>query len=465
MEQRGKFLKILVIGVIAVVSIYLTINLKLNISKIQTLFSRKISQEQETILTKEPSSETKINEVPLKQVIIEGTLEQGDSFYSSLRRQGISSEEIYKIEKTLSSMINVRSLPVKSKYRLVHNLQGKFIEFIYNPNPIDTYIVSSSPSGELKVYKKEPNLKIVKIEGQIDDSLYNAMLKAKKSPELAVKFANIFSWQIDFSVEPRKGDIFKIIVEEEEQNNFSRPLRILAAQYEGKFTGEHTAIFFKDSNGHTDYYTAEGKSLRKAFLRAPLQYKYISSHFSYHRLHPILRVWRPHLGIDYAAPIGTPVVTIADGLVTIVSWDNDCGRYIKIKHLNGYESIYAHLYRYAKGIKKGVRVHQGQIIGYVGSSGLSTGPHLYFAISKNGKRINFLKMNMPSASSINPKYLPQFKEIKREYLSLLDQEEVGDESSLSCSVGVNSPLSLILPLQGGGNRWGYIPQQRNALSR
>lgn len=444
-RKRGKFLKILVIGMIAVVSIYLTVNLKLNISKNQTLFSRKISQEKESILTKGPSSDTKINEVSLEQVIIEGTLEQGDSFYSCLRRQGISSEEIYKIEKTLSSMINVRSLPVKSKYRLIHNSQGKFIEFIYNPNPIDTYIVSSSPSGELKVYKKEPNLKIVKIEGQIDDSLYNAMLKAKKSPELAVKFANIFSWQIDFSVEPRKGDIFKIIVEEEEQNNFSRPLRILAAQYEGKFTGEHTAIFFKDSSGHTDYYTAEGKSLRKAFLRAPLQYKYISSHFSYHRLHPILRVWRPHLGIDYAAPIGTPVVAIADGLVTIVSWDNDCGRYIKIKHLNGYESVYAHLHQYAKGIRKEVRVHQGQIIGYVGSSGLSTGPHLYFAISKNGKRINFLKMNMPSASSINPKYLSQFKEIKREYLSLLDQEESGDESSRSCSVGI-------------------YPQQRNVLS-
>ncbi len=443
-RKRGKFLKTLAIGVVAVVSIYLIVNLKLNISKVQTLFLRKIPQEQGTILIKESLLETKINEVSLKQVIIEGTLERGDSLYSSLHNPGISSEEIYKIKKTLSSMIDVRSLPVKSKYRLIYNSQGKFIEFIYNPNPIDTYIVSSSPSGELKVCKKEPNLKIVKIEGQIDDSLYNAMLKAKKSPELAVRFANIFSWQIDFSVELRKGDIFKMIVEEEEQNNFSRPLQILAAQYEGKFTGEHTAILFEDPNGHTDYYTAEGKSLRKAFLRAPLQYKYISSYFSYHRLHPILRVWRPHLGIDYAAPIGTPVVTIANGLVTIVSWDNDCGRYIKIKHLNGYESVYAHLHQYAKGIRKGVHVHQGQIIGYVGSSGLSTGPHLYFAISKDGKRINFLKMNMPSAFSINPKYLPQFKEIKKEYLSLLGQEKLGDEPY--CSVGV-------------------YPQQRNVLSR
>jgi len=318
-------------------------------------------------------------------------------------------------------MIDMKSLPFGSKYRLIYDVQGKFIEFIYNLNPIDTYIVSPSASGELKVYKKEPILKIVKVEGKVENSLYNAMLKAEKSPELAVSFANIFAWQIDFNTELRRGDIFKLIVQEKEQNNFSRPVRILAAQYKGKLTGKHTAIFFKDSNGHTDYYTPEGKSLRKAFLRAPLKYKRISSPFSYHRLHPVLRTWRPHLGIDYAAPSGTPVVAIADGLVTTVSWANDCGRYIKIKHLNGYETVYAHLSRYAKGIRKGARVHQGQVVGYVGSSGLSTGPHLYFAISKNGKRINFLKMRMPFASSINPKYTSQFKQIEREYLCLLNK--------------------------------------------
>jgi len=137
-----------------------------------------------------------------------------------------------------------------------------------------------------------------------------------------------------------------------------------------------------------------------------------------------LRIWRPHLGIDYAAPAGTPVVSIADGLVTTVSWSYDGGKYIKIKHLNGYESVYAHLSRYARGIRKGVRVHQGQVIGYVGSSGLSTGPHLYFAISKNGKRMNFLRMNMPSRFSINPKYASQFERIKKEYLSSLEGEDI-----------------------------------------
>lgn len=425
MKQRRNFLKILVIGSIVVISGFLAIGVKLNTLEVQNSASEKISQEniiiEESSLKIKTKNEIESNNISMEQVIIEGTLKRGDSLYSSLRSQGISPKEIQKLKSALSSMIDMKFLPFGSKYRLIYDVQGKFIEFIYNLNPIDTYIVFPSASGELRVYKKEPILKIVKVEGKVESSLYNAMLKAEKSPELAVSFADIFAWQIDFNTELRRGDIFKLVVQEKEQNNFSRPVRILAAQYKGKLTGKHTAIFFKDSNGHTDYYTPEGKSLRKAFLRAPLKYKRISSPFSYRRLHPVLRTWRPHLGIDYAAPSGTPVVTIADGLVTTVSWANDCGRYIKIKHLNGYESVYAHLSRYAKGIRKGARVHQGQVVGYVGSSGLSTGPHLYFAISKNGKRINFLKMRMPFASSINPKYTSQFKQIEKEYLCLLNK--------------------------------------------
>ncbi len=416
MRRRGtRVLKILGIGLIVVIVCFLIVELNLDTSNIQNSVSEKTVAE-------EPSSETKnqikSNDASIEQVTIEGTLKRGDSLYTSLRSKGISPEEIHKLSKALSSIINVNSLPLKSKYSLIHDTQGKFVKFTYNPNPIDTYIIVPSASGELKVYQKKPILKKVKIEGKIENSLYNAMVKAKKSPELVVNFAEIFAWQIDFNTESRKGDTFKLVIEEEEQNNFSRVVRILAAQYKGKLTGEYTAIFFKDPDGHTDYYTPEGKSLRKAFLRAPLKYKRISSTFSYSRLHPILRIRRPHLAIDYAAPTGTSVVAIADGLITAAQWDNGLGRYIKIKHLNGYESRYGHLSRYARGIRKGVRVHQGQTIGYVGSTGLSTGPHLDFAISKNGKPMNFLKMNMPSAFSINPKYASQFEKIKKQYLAL-----------------------------------------------
>ena len=426
MKKRRNFLKILVVGLIVVISTFLIVNLNTSKTQNSLSVSEKISHKN-TLIEESPSNtknQIKSNDVSARQVIIKGTLKRGDSLYSSLRRQGISPEEIHKLKKALSSVINVNSLPPQSKYRLVYDTQGRFVEFIYNPNPIDTYIVSPSASGELKVYKKKPILKIVKKEGKIEDSVYDAILKAKESPKLAVDLAKIFAWQIDFNTEPRKGDTFKLIVEKEEENSFSRPVRILAAQYNGKLTGKHTAIFFKDPKGYADYYTPKGRSLRRAFLRAPLKYTYISSPFSYHRLHPILRIWRPHLGIDYAAPAGTPVVSIADGLVTTVSWSYDGGKYIKIKHLNGYESVYAHLSRYARGIRKGVRVHQGQVIGYVGSSGLSTGPHLYFAISKNGRRMNFLRMNIPSRFSINPKYASQFEKTKKEYLSFLEGENI-----------------------------------------
>lgn len=423
MEKRKNFLKISIIVLVGVISGYLIVGL--NISSIKNSVSVKTHNEGTSIKVlpekvkvkgQTESSNTSVE----KMIVIKGVLRRGDSLYSSLRKKGISPEEIYKLKRALSSVIDMTSLPSGSKYCLIHDAKGGFVKFIYNPNPIDTYIVSSSKSGKLKVYREKPTLKIVKVEGKIEDSLYNAILKTKQSPELAVSLARIFAWQIDFNTEPRRGDTFRLLVEKEEQNGFSRPVRILAAQYDGKLTGKHTAIFFKDASGHADYYTPEGKSLRKAFLRAPLKYyKYISSPFSYRRLHPILRIWRPHLGIDYAAPIGTPVIAIADGVVTVVSYSHDCGRYIKIRHLNGYESVYAHLYRYARGIRKGVRVHQGQVIAYVGSSGLSTGPHLYFAISKNGRRLNFLKMKMPSASSVNPKYISQFKKVKDEYISSL----------------------------------------------
>jgi len=429
MRQRKNFLKILVIELMVAIFGFLIVGLNLDTSRIKSSVSVKTSQEdmpEDPLPSKEKTkNQVESDDASTGQIIIEGTLKRGDSLYSSLHRQGISPKEIYNLRKALSSLVNVNSLPANSKYRLIRDAQGRFVKFIYNPNPIDTYVVFPSESGKLKAYKKKPILKIVKVEGKIEDSLYNAILKAEESPELAVSLAKIFAWQIDFNTEPRKGDTFKLIVEKEERGSFSRPVRILAAQYKGKLTGEHTAIFFKDPDGHADYYTPEGKSLRKAFLRAPLKYyKYISSPFSYRRLHPILRIWRPHLGIDYAAPTGTPVIAIADGLVVAVSYSYDCGRYIKIKHLNGYESVYAHLSRYAKGMRKGIRVRQGQVIGYVGSSGLSTGPHLYFAISKKGRRINFLKMRMPSASSVNPKYLSQFKKKAREYLAFLEDRTI-----------------------------------------
>ncbi len=375
--------------------------------------------EEEISLQEEIQDEEKEEE---KITTISGNIQAGDTIYESLIREGISAAEILSLQEKVKSVVDFSYLPIGSEYSLKYNPEGKVTEFTYKPNPIDIYYldIPDSDSEDLKVTKEEVYTEVVRLEGKIEYSLYESMLESADSPQLALQLAEIFAWQIDFFTESREGDTFKILVEKQYRGDFYRWGKILAAQYEGELMSKHTAILFEDSSGRTDYYTKEGESLRKAFLRAPLNYKYVSSYFSKNRFHPILRTWRPHLAIDYAAPTGTPVSTIGDGTVIYVGWENGYGNYIKIRHPNNYVSAYGHLSSFAKGLKKGQKVKQGQIIGYAGSTGLSTGPHLDFSISKNGERIDFLKLKLPAASSVDPQYLIQFNGVKNKLLSDLN---------------------------------------------
>ena len=356
-----------------------------------------------------------------EEITIDGNLQAGDTLYESLIKEGISAAEILDLQEKVKSVVDFNYLPVGSEYSLKYNPEGKVTEFIYKPNPIDIYCIDipTSDSEDLKVTKEEVCTEVVRLEGKIEYSLYESMLECADSPQLALQLAEIFAWQIDFLTECREGDTFNILVEKQYRGDFYRWGKVLAAEYEGELLSKHTAILFKDPSGHTDYYTEEGDSLRKAFLRAPLHYKYISSYFSKNRLHPILRIWRPHLAIDYAAPTGTPISTIGDGTVIYLGWNDGYGNYIKVRHPNNYVSGYGHLSRFAKGLKKGQKVKQGEIIGYVGATGLATGPHLDFSISKNGERVDFLKLELPAASSVDPRYSTQFNEVKNKLLNAL----------------------------------------------
>lgn len=375
--------------------------------------------EEEISLQEEIQEEEKEEE---KTTTINGNIQAGDTLYESLIREGISAAEILSLEKKIKSVVDFSYLPIGSEYSLKYNPEGKVTEFTYKPNPIDIYYIDIpiSDSEDLKVTKEEVYMEVVRLEGKIEYSLYESMMECADSPQLALQLAEIFAWQIDFLTECREGDTFNILVEKQYRGDFYRWIQILAARYEGEFLSEHTAILFEDPAGHIDYYTEEGKSLRKAFLRAPLNYKYISSYFSKNRLHPILRIWRPHLAIDYAAPTGTPISTIGDGVITYIGYDSGYGNYIKIRHPNNYISAYGHLSRFVKGLKNGEKVKQGEIIGYVGSTGLSTGPHLDFSISKNGERVDFLKIKLPAAFSVDPQYSTQFNEVKNKLLSDLN---------------------------------------------
>ncbi len=365
-----------------------------------------------------------LTDQPLQEEVSSGTLGKGGFLRASLKKEGFSQKEIFLLGEVLKPIFNFRKCHPDDRYEITR-ASGKFKSLRYWTSPLDFYLIESEESGGLVAFQRKVEAEevVVGVKGEIESSLYESMLKKNLTPDLIMRFADIFAWQIDFLTEPRKGDRFKFIWKRYQKDE--KPLlegRILAAQYEN-IRKTHTAIFFEDTSasGRRDYYTTEGKSLRKIFLRSPLHYRRISSYFSYRRFHPILKYYRPHLGIDYAAPVGTPVSTIGDGVVVYAGWKGGYGRFVKIKHSGSYYTTYGHLSRYGRRIKKGKRVKQGQVIGYVGSSGLSTGAHLDFRVLRNGRFVNFLRLKLPPAKSLDPKYKTLFDKIKEECLFRLAQ--------------------------------------------
>jgi murein DD-endopeptidase MepM/ murein hydrolase activator NlpD len=250
---------------------------------------------------------------------------------------------------------------------------------------------------------------------QIKDNLISSMPgNHREYNRLALALSDIYAWDIDFSNDIRNGDSVKLIVEELWVGEAFRGFgEILSAEFinNGK---SHYAFRF-DYDGYTDYFDENGKSLKKALLRSPLKFKYISSGFSKRRYHPVLRKYRPHLGVDYAAPTGTPVSAAGSGTVMFAGYKGQNGRMIRIKHPGGYETYYGHLSRIPKKVRKGVKVSQGDIVGYVGTTGLSTGPHLDYRIKSKGKFVNPLKVRLPRGKSIPGNMMARFRKVVNVY--------------------------------------------------
>ncbi|HMD30375.1 MAG TPA: M23 family metallopeptidase [Candidatus Acidoferrales bacterium] len=246
------------------------------------------------------------------------------------------------------------------------------------------------------------------IAGRVDDSLFNAVTEAGERPELALELAGIFGWDIDFNTDTRPGDTFRLVVEKKHYANGELALygRILMAEYTN--AGHlYQAVLFHDADGHPAYFGPDGKAMKKAFLHSPLQFGApITSHFSLSRFHPILKIYRPHLGIDYGAPEGSPVQTIGGGRVTWAGMKGGEGNMVQIRHTNGYETMYMHLSRIL--VRNGQEVAQGQRIGLVGHTGLATGPHLDFRIKQNGTFRNFETLKLPPADPVTRAQMPQF---------------------------------------------------------
>jgi len=315
-----------------------------------------------------------------------------------LKAEGLGDGERYRVSSALAKKLNLRRLRPEDSYELAFSTWGP-LKSLSVTKDLHYYSLSVSDSGEYDVTVQAVELKegSGKVSGAITASLWESMSAAGVPAAVILDYADIFSWSVDFLTEVRGGDRWSLAWDyTTDPSGKVISQRIRAAYYDGKETGRKNAAAWKGA-----YYDEKGESLRSMFLRAPLHYRRISSYFTNRRFHPVLKYFRPHQGIDYAAPSGTPVSAVADGTVSFSGWKGGNGRLVILRHGAGYESTYGHLSRFAKGAKRGRRVSQGDVIGYVGSSGLSSGPHLDFRVKLNGKPLNFLKMKYRSSGGVS----------------------------------------------------------------
>ncbi|MBM4330986.1 MAG: M23 family peptidase [Deltaproteobacteria bacterium] len=352
-----------------------------------------------------------------------GQVGKGDTLSSILRSRNLPPAMVEAICQKLNSLINLRKMKPGDSFEVRLTPDGQFLSFFYQTSPIDIYQITAQPSGEWQSRKKEVPVEKywARISGEISTSLFEAMDALSEHDQLVLDFAGIFASEIDFHSDPKPADRFQIVVEKYYTGNtFVKYGRTLYAAYQSG-SKAHQAIFFPGSGKEGGYYNFGGESLRKLFLRSPLQFNRITSGYSKSRRHPILGGYRPHYGIDYAAPKGSPVWAVADGKVSFCGWNGGYGNQVIINHRDGYKSMYGHLSRFAPGIKNGTAVRQKQLIGYVGSTGLSTGPHLDFRLMKNNVFRNPLREISPRASSLRKDQIADFERTKELLLAWMNE--------------------------------------------
>jgi murein DD-endopeptidase MepM/ murein hydrolase activator NlpD len=348
----------------------------------------------------------------------------GENFAGALAEFGLSAEEATQATAAAQLAFNLRQLRAGNTITVGRSVEGSLREINYK---IDAdrmlHIVPESQGFSAEVKEIPSHVEVDAVSGRLEDSLFNAVEEAGESADVAMRLAQIFGYDLDFYTDPREGDTFRVVLEKKKyaSGELAGHGRILAAEYDngGK---KYQALLFHDDLGHPAYYTAEGKSLQKAFLRSPLKFAApVTSHFSKARFHPILKTYRPHLGTDYGAPVGTPVQTIGSGRVVFSGRKGGDGNMVKIAHAQGYETMYLHLSKMF--VHSGDHVEIGKTIGLVGMTGLATGPHLDFRISKKGQFLNFEKLGLPPSEPVSRKNWTEFAAVREKWLPALEHPE------------------------------------------
>ena len=369
----------------------------------------------------------------------------GESFAQIFQEQGVDYQKIHTIATEHKDVFDVSKIRQGKYYTLFKSKNDTAPEvkiFVYQPNLVDYYVVDLQDSIRVFKGKKEVQTRRREVAGVINSSLYEAMLKSGGSVELAMMLSDVYAWSIDF-FRIQKGDYFKVIYTEKFiDDTLSVGIdRIKASEFSHSGESFYGFLYGNDSIPW-DYFDEKGKNLRKAFLRAPLQFSRISSRYNPRRYHPVLKTIRPHLGTDYAAPRGTPIMSTADGKVIAASYTRGNGNYVKVRHNSTYTTQYLHMTRIADGIRRGEVVRQGEVIGYVGSTGLATGPHVCYRFWKHGKQVDPYKQKLPEADPIDPRYKEDYLEkmevLKKDIDNLpLPEESAKDQSNLA---GMPQPL-------------------------
>ena len=368
------------------------------------------SQKVEATTTDATAKQAVIETPPAPPVPTTTVLKKDETVTSALLGAGFTAGESARVVTALKDIVDFRQIKVGTQFSW-RRKDRQLEQFRLQESPLEVFVAERSTDGSWTGQKVDVPVQTKReaVGAIIETSLYQAIQESGESAALVSLMTDVMAWDIDFHRDLRKGDRFKAVVEKRYvDDEFVGYGRVLAAEYEGD-VGQFRVFWYSPRKGDPGYYLPDGRSAEKMFLATPLKFTRISSGFSRNRKHPVLGYSKAHLGVDYAAPTGTPVWAMAKGRISFSGWKGPNGNLVRIEHSNGLQSAYAHLHRIAKGIKRGVRVRQKQLIGYVGSTGRSTGPHLHFGVRRNGRFVNPQKLKLSRGAKIPKSEQTRFK--------------------------------------------------------
>jgi murein DD-endopeptidase MepM/ murein hydrolase activator NlpD len=354
------------------------------------------------------------------QLVIEDKIKRNQFLGDILHEYNVPANIIHQVSQLSRKIFDPRKITPNTKYTLICNQDSitKAKAFVYEPNPVDYIVFLFDDSLSVNVGQREVTTLEKTVSGVINSSLSETMEQLGMPADLTNRFVDIFGWQVDFQrLQP--GDKFKLIYEEQQVEGVTIGISRISGIYFEHFDQPYYAFPFDQGDG-VDYFDEEGKSLRKALLKYPIEFTRISSRFNRNRFHPVQKRYKAHLGTDFAAPTGTPIRSVGDGIVLEARYKSNNGNYVKIRHNATYTTQYLHMSKIASGLHPGDRVRQGQTIGFVGSTGLATGPHLCYRFWKNGIQVDALRVELPASQPVKEDHKESFEAVKAELIEKLN---------------------------------------------